>query len=109
MKAWRWTVPMPPIPIMPRCTRSLAPTTRAAERAETPGRIVFSPFASAVVAAPSAAAAAEARFRKTRLEGDGFCVIGQTLSNSEGDSCAELDGARAVARSCDPAEVGAAL
>jgi hypothetical protein len=57
--------------------RSFAPTTRAAERADTPGLMVFSPFARTVVAEPRTAAAAEARFKKARrLDGVGFCVIG---------------------------------
>jgi len=61
--------------------RSLAPTTREAERADTPGLIVFSLFAGAVVEAPSTAAAAVALFKNDRrLGGDGFCGMTYFLS-----------------------------
>src|SRR5436309_2852486 len=75
---------MPPRPIMPRRMRSFAPTTRADERAVIPGRMVFSLFASAALAAPRAAAAAEARFKNARLlDGVGFCGIGQISFQNE--------------------------
>src|SRR5437762_1542359 len=96
--------------------RSFAPTTRPAERALMPGRIVFSAFARAPVAAPSTPAAAEARFKKAlRLDGIESCVIRESPfvlgppDQSERQPGAELDGAWAVACPGDPAEVGAAL